>query len=360
MTDRTSVLQNVNTGKNISTLPHSNTGVLNTSDIITPPKTPLNSITLDYIRFTLPYLTANFISLSDFVTGPGERQKTGMNGYTHRSAVLKTGHVLWSPDRHEMGIHVVLPASALSAIELTPIGLINWVLDKDGHFTRIDIAFDDFTGGLDIAEMDRKLRSGEVVTRWRTAKTQNGSYDVGQGIDNGNGVTIGSRSSNSYCRIYDKKMEREAKEKPVDLDSWVRVEIEIKGKKAQELARILGKTATIGSAGNILKNLLYGLLDFKDPGKDSNKSRWATCEWWLDFIGATEKLKLSLPKEERTLDDIKEWWDKFVSPMTAVILLAETEEGEIDGYNWLMDSIARGEMKLKGHHKRLIMLNGQA
>lgn len=353
MTDRTSVLQNVNTGKNISTLPLSNTGVLHTL----PPQTPPNSITLDYIRFTLPYLTENFISLSEFVTGPGERQKTGMNGYTHRSAVLKTGSVLWSPDRHEMGIHTVLPASALNAIELTPIGLINWVLGKGGKFTRIDIAFDDFTGTLDIEEIDRKLRQGEVVTRWRQAKTQTGSYTVGEGVDNGQGVTVGSRSSNSYCRIYDKKMEREAREKPVDLDSWVRVEVEIKGKKAQELAKILAGTAISGGAGNVLSNMLYGLLDFKEPGTDSNKSRWDTSGWWMDFIQATEKLRLSLPKEERTLDDVKEWWDKFVSPMTAVILLAEVENGQVDGYNWLMDSIARGEAKLKGHHKRIIMGN---
>ncbi len=351
MTDKASVLQNVKVGKEFFPPPSDNMGVVNTSDEPSPP----NSIVLDYIRFTLPYSLDVFISLAEWVTGKGERQETGMNGYTHRSAVLKTGSVLWSPKREEMGIHTVLPASALSQVQLTPIGLINWVLGKGGHFTRIDVAYDDFTGSLNIEEMDRKLRDGEVVTRWKKAKSQTGHYRIGEGIDDGNGVTIGSRTSDSYCRIYDKKMEREARKIECPIINWIRVEVELKGKKSQELAKVLGATATNGETGQALAGLLYGLLDFKDPGADKNKSRWTTSEWWLDFVGVAEKLSLALPKEERTLDDVKKWFDTSVSQMAAVILLSEVEDGAVDGYNWLMSSIAAGAGKLRSHHKRIMM-----
>lgn len=351
MTNRTSVLQDARDGKEIAPLPSNNMGVVNTSDQEIPP----NSILLDYLRFTLPYSLDAFTGLSEWVVGQGERQATGMNGYTHRSTVLKTGFVLWHPERKEMGIHVVLPAGALSQVDLTPIGLMNWVLGRGGHFTRVDIAYDDFSGSLDIGEMDRKLRDGEVVTRWKKAKSQSGSYRIGEGIDDGEGVTIGSRSSEAYCRIYDKKMERKAKDIDVDVLSWVRVEIELKGKKSQELAKVLTSIETEKSPGEILSSLLYGLLDFKEPGDDTNKSRWVTSEWWSYFMGASEKLTLTLPKDERTLDEVKEWFDVYVSQMAAVILLAEMDEGEVDGYNWLMASITAGSKKLKGHHKRIIM-----
>lgn len=351
MTDKTSVLQNVETGKLIAPLPSYNMGVVNTD--LPPP----NSIKIDYIRFTLPFSQEAFIALRDWVTGPGERQRGGMNGYTTRSAVLKTGSVLWSPERKDMGIHVVLPASALSQVDLTPLGLINWVLQKEGHFTRIDVAYDDFAGILDIGEIDRKLREGEVVTRWKKAKTQSGSYRIGTGIDDGSGVTIGARVSSSYCRIYDKKMEREAKGVEVPIKTWVRVEIELKGKKSQELAKVLSRGVAGQNVGEVLAGLLYGLLDFKDPGDeiDSNKSRWATSGWWMDFLGASEKLTLTLPTEDRTLDDVKEWFDIYVASMAAVIFLTEPEEGGVDGYNWLMSSIMAGSKRLKAHHKRIMM-----
>lgn len=340
--------------RNLSTaLPFSNTGVLNTD----PPPETQTRVSIDYVRFTIPLLSENFVSLAEFVTGKGERMPTGMNGYTHRSAVLKTGFVLWNPKRTDMGIHVVLPSTALAGIKLTAIGLMNWVRDKGGWFTRLDIAFDDFAGVIDIAEMDRKLRAGEVVTRWRSAKTQKGDYEIGVGIDRGDGVTVGSRSSDSYLRVYDKKKERDVAGKPFGGEHWVRVELEVTGKKCAKLAQMLADTAYTGDAGQLAANLLYGLIDFKEPSDDNNKSRWNTCSWWSDFIMATRKERVSLPKDEKTLDEVKQWWSKSIAPMTAVILLAGTSEGEIDGYDWLMTAIFKGQERLKAHHKRLI--NGQ-
>lgn len=342
--------QNGSSSKSLSFPPPNNMGGENTFSTNPPPQT----ILIDYVRFTLPYTRDSFDSLSRYLVGEGERLDTGLNGYSERSSVLGSGFVLWHPNRPDMGVHCVLPAKALAQIDLTPIGLMNWVLDKGGKFTRIDVAYDDFSGLLDIAEIDRKLRKGEVVTRWKKAKTQTGSYAIGTGMDDGSGVTIGSRVSEAYCRIYDKKMERERLKIDVPVKSWVRCEIELKGEKSNELAKILGGSVFDNNASELLANFLYGMLDFKDPGKDTNKSRWETSGWWLKFVQATGKLKVSLPKDERTIDDVKEWWLSSVAPMTAVILLAHVQDNEMDGYNWLMTAITNGETRLKAKHKKLI------
>ena len=60
-------------------------------------------------------------------------------------------------------------------------------------------------------------------------------------------------------------------------------------------------------------------MEFKEPTisgrptKDSNKSRWDSAEWWLDFLKVSEKADFSHEKKISTLEKRIDWMERSVS-----------------------------------------------
>lgn len=323
------------------------------------------TVKLDWVSFTVENTVESMDKLRGFFDDMGiEERDFGGMGYDHSVSLGENGAIYWSETRSDMGIHVRLPAQTLSAVETTPIGLIRRVIDWDGKFTRLDIAFDDFDGLLDIDEMHRKIKAGELVTRWRKVKRIDGGK-VGDDEKTGDTINIGSRSSESFLRIYDKKLETEARGKTVEnIDNWVRVEIELKGEKSDVFSRLLADTAvtSVITPAVLCSELLYGLIDFKetDFSGDTNKSRWETSDWWRDFIQVSSKLTLSLPKTEKTLDDSKNWVKKAVSSTLGMIVLSKDDDKDVSGYDFIMSCIIMGADKMsKTQRRRLNLYNRQ-
>jgi len=316
--------------------PDSNTGVLPT-------------IKLDYLAFTLPYTYENMDYLWDFFDNMGwDELGYGGMGYQKSIALGDGGRIFYHPERQKMGIHVRLGAKGLSQVLTTPVGLLKRVVEREGKFTRIDIAFDDLDGLLDIDEIYEKLLLGDVVTRWRRVARIEG-HVMGDGGKTGYTINVGSRVSESFLRIYDKLLEQMAKKQDVSgIDHWVRVELELKGEKADVFGRIIVDTSAFEdgrTAGELCAELLLGMVDFKDKNEgEKNKSRWQTSTWWEEFVRTTSKLKLSIPKDKRTLQDSKNWLEKFVSStMSMIVLSMDDDEGQ-SGFEFIMFCIA------KGHH----------
>ncbi len=331
----------------------SNTPVLNTS------------IKMDYLAFTIDYTVANMESLKRLFDNMNwEELDYGMMRYANSAVIGDGGRVLWHPIKPEMGIHVRLGGKALGQVEMTALGLLNRAVDLGGKFKRIDIAFDDTEGTLDIDLMYRKILTGEVQSRWRKVTRISGSA-FGKKEKLGDTVNIGARSSESFLRIYDKLLERVNKGKDTyGMDHWVRVELEMKGEKADVFGRVLATSATENygkTAGELCAGLLLGLIDFKIVDKnDENKSRWKTADWWRKFVGSTSKLKLSIPKQEKTMDESKDWIAKTVSSTMAMIVLSEDDDNGVSGYDFIMGSIYLGQQKLsKEQQRRLTGWNEQ-
>lgn len=317
------------------------------------------NISIDWLSFTVPFSAKNMDILEKRL-GRGEWEENGFGGlnYNESITVLDTGRVFWHTKRKDMGIHIRLPATALSEADFTATGLLNWVGQLEGKATRIDIAFDDTQGLLDVDQMYDYLLAEDVVTRWQKMLRINGVKLAG-GKKTGDTVTIGSRTSNSFLRIYDKQLERESKEKSgSETGHWVRVELELKGQKAGTFVQMMAKTATgeiEERPEELCASLLLGLVDFKERGTaDTNKSRWLTVSWWLDFVGGVEKLKLSLPKKEKTMEQAREWIEKTVSPTLAMIVLSSEDDNGESGYEFVMNSIHTGQFRLKARHKSMM------
>lgn len=323
------------------------------------------NVLLDYLSFTVPYSKEMLGRVLNMFDAAEEKMNGfGGMGYTESVFVLDGGRVFWHPERVEMGIHVRLNSASVAMSGFTALGLLNCTLDMGAKITRLDIAFDDYSGLLDIDWMYGKLRKGEVVTRFRRVVRIEGAT-LGKFEKTGSTINLGSRASQAFIRIYDKKKEQEARKiATLDVENWTRVEMELKAEKAHMFAGLLSRSVFLDlkkTAGQLCSELLFGLLDFKVVGdNDANKSRWETAGWWQEFVGASEKLTLGVPPKHRTLDDTKRWIKIQVSTSLAMVILSHPDDGGVSGYDFIMDCIKDGEENIsKGQQVVLDLYNQQ-
>lgn len=269
--------------------------------------------------------------------GPGVPLERGGLGYTHSEIICETGRVFWSPDRQSQGVHVRLPASALGWLVASdrwvwadPRAFALFLWQAGAKFSRADFAMDDRTGALDLELIDKYYAQGWLTTRWRKGQVIEGRLG-----SRGKTLYFGSRSSESFLRIYDKAAERLDRGEasvatgtalPVarpagdvelaEASPCNRVEIEFKGEKAHAAVVeyiAFGLPAIVG--------ILRGLIEFKEPGEDTNPSRWAPATWWVAFLDGVEKSRLVIAKAEKTVERVARWLEKQVAPSLAFLTL---------------------------------------
>lgn len=241
----------------------------------------------------------------------------------------------------EMGTHIIITGQGCRYYETKEclVSLINRINQNEAKLTRIDLAIDDKPGEtILLNEIIKDVKEANTVSKWKNSLELT-QRDLLSGQINGQTLNLGSRSSDVYLRIYNKSMEREEE------GNWVRMEIEIKGKKAQELQKIVNSQ----NVGQITKKLIHNYFRVVEPGKDTNKSRWKIKEYWKNIIKTTEKLALTTRPEEPTLESMKNWVQNQVSATIATIVMAEG--GCMD---FLYDQISIGSGKLKTKHNDII------
>ena len=83
----------------------------------------------------------------------------------------------------------------------------NLLSNETINITRLDVAYDDFNGLLDLDEIVADVLSQHFISKSRSKRYKSGSWDVHLSSE-GTCVTIGKSKSNLSCRIYDKAAER--------------------------------------------------------------------------------------------------------------------------------------------------------
>lgn len=153
--------------------------------------------------------------------------------------------------------------------------LFDWIHSNALHMTRLDVAYDDHTGVLDIDRVADDTQNQRFVSRmnyWEVVRSAVGTS-----------VQIGSPKSKVLVRIYDKAAERGFD----DGRHWVRVELQLRDGRAEEFSKI---PMDIGEA---FAGVLLNYLRFVEPDEtDSNKSRWETTDYWYDLIGDVSRIKI--------------------------------------------------------------------
>lgn len=298
-------------------------------------------ITIDWLQFTSldhNYLT-NIIDVlrldhSQFIELP-----KGKLGYKKQVA-LGDIYVLYD-GKENMGTHTIISGKGCRQYEEKEplIELIKRLNENEIKCTRIDLAIDDMEGKtIQIDKITDDLRKGNVVSKWKTS-TELIKRELNSGEIIGQTINIGSRQSETFLRIYNKSLEQRIE------GSWSRMELEVKGRKAENLQSIM----TVENVGQLIKKIINNYIRIVKPGNDTNKSRWKTKEYWLNIIETTEKVKLSSKKEDATVDELKKWVESQIAPTLATIVI--TDGGSID---FLYEQIKEGQKRLKAKHRRII------
>lgn len=238
-----------------------------------------NLILFDWLTFTShadsPESLMQLLGLQDV---PWQKMEKGRNGYRQRY-FFENISILYD-GAENMGICVDMSGTGCRAFET--YSKINWqelmeILhfgSGDYNVTRLDMAFDDHTGILDIDELRDDTDDHLYVSRSRTWKVEYGSA----------GTTIyhGSPKSNMYIRIYDKAAER-------DLEGihWIRVEMQMR----DEIATGFIDGLMIHPTGVQFRGVLHNYLRYVvNPGTDENMSRWPMAEYWDQLLEGVQRI----------------------------------------------------------------------
>lgn len=238
---------------------------------------------------------------------PWETVQAFRNGYPCRTS-YRNINILWGADeerfytnsgtksaadkvRHDMGICLDISGKGCREFENIPgnswIKFFQEIGNRDFKttVTRLDIAYDDHVGTLDLYRIAQDVRDRNYTS---PSKKSMIIWSDDQEVDiQGLTVSVGSRSSDVLIRIYDKAAEREFG----DERHWVRCEIQLRHERCwAALAEILKHQHIGRTAAGILRNYLL----FRDPQgcTDSNRSRWPVADYWDKVLMDMERVRL--------------------------------------------------------------------
>lgn len=149
--------------------------------------------------------------------------------------------------------------------------------DIGANITRLDLAYDDYNGVLNLKQIDEDIKYQNFNAKVKTIRV---NEDV---IGNSGAYTayIGSRQSLCMHRIYNKAVEQGVTDR---IPHWVRWELEIKQEKATEVIQLYNQ-------GYTLNHIFMGVI--KDTIQFNSK-------WYDEFINDAEKCILHAKKKPKT------------------------------------------------------------
>ncbi len=307
---------------------------------------------LGWFRFTVPDAHAH--DVMTLVGGDWIADDKGFQGYSHgwicRGTTGGLGRIGTGAKRAPREVHVDLSQEIISGWTYEQFhSVAAWVLAKQGHFGRIDVALDDRSGVIDIDRIYASVVAGHCVSHFRKSQLIAG-LDLGSGLDTGKTICMGSRQSDTYLRIYDKAAEQRAKDKPVE-GTWVRWEMEWKAERAHAVGLALS-VLDHERFQKYIVGVFRTAVDFRDCTRaDDPKDRYHAplLAWWTVLTDGMARAKLEIATAVKQIEDVKQWAKKSLSPMLG-LLCAHPEAGE----RWLVNTIIEGVERWRSKHLALL------
>lgn len=306
---------------------------------------------VDWLAFTVPCSTP--AEAQEHVGGDWMELEKGFNGYPRAWMSLSTsggsGRIGTGMPHRTTDVHVSLSGDIVSAWEPEKVQAVcQWVQDKKGHGTRVDLALDDRVGHATVAQVMEAADLGQAVMRWSTYDAKRKCSHKGKDDIQGEMITFGSRQSESYLRVYDKRREAIGKGETVETP-WVRWELEFKKDRANLCVDLLAylpidewKRFTVG--------LLKSYISFRDTTADA--PAWERCRaselpWWKALTEDFKRCRFHVEKTERKLEEVLAWFSQAMGPTMAALYCAV-------GPDFLMKVIESGSHRWKAHHYQLM------
>lgn len=231
---------------------------------------------------------------------PWETLDAYMNGYPKRT-FWNGITICWGSDREDMGVCLTMSGQGCRTFETYGNG--DWLAllslfssSADYNITRLDLAYDDHTGILDIDQLREDTDDGYYVSKSRWWMVEYGSE--------GTSIYHGSPRSDIRIRIYDKARERGFKPDDPDFPHWIRVELQLRQKRAGAAVAAI----VASGIGNTMCGVLRNYLTYRDPSGDSNKSRWELAPYWAKLLNGVAAISLwDSPGEDYNISRVEQW-----------------------------------------------------
>jgi phage replication initiation protein len=325
----------------------------------------LQSLSSDCILVDWVSITSRIHSIQDFISLLGltdimwEPCK-GRNGY--RDGIRHECVSIYYNGQEDMGIMLDMSGQGCRFFETCGTGNFQALFDEclqepdDVHLTRLDVAFDDHSGILDIEQLrhdtqdllflDGRHYAYRYISQFRKSEVI-WSYDDNIGFP---ALTVvhGSNKSEVLIRIYDKAKERGFVDR-----HWIRVELQLRRERAMAFIR------ESRSIGEVYRGVVYNYLRYVEPDEfDSNRSRWPLTEYWSRFLAGAEKIRLftrpgveynMLNLEKFVFDQAGNAIDTYIRGTSLEKFLEKLREHRVSSvlpvkYRYLLDDLRREEV----------------
>lgn len=308
------------------------------SSIVSPPSN--NQILIDYLSSTLPDQVDGLFEFSQLLgvnIESWQRQNSGAMGY--RTAFKHPfGAILLLDGSPGMGSHCSLSGSALGSHFENLSAVVDFLRGLDdlgGKVSRLDLAFDDITGQLDLEVIRAKVEAGCVVSRYKDDFRRMVKHDAITGKINGETLYFGSASSETLTRIYDKWAQTGQPGK----GHWIRVEIQFRKRRCRLLVARLLQAGPSGIP-SLAQGLLTGLISFRDQVAGQDRYQWPVSSWWSRFTDGVKRLALGHARPGSTIHKKVEWFAKQCSKGLAQV-------ATFAGPQFLADMVMKGISKTR-------------
>ena len=268
-----------------------------------------NCFVIDWLSVTFHTDTVTSIQVMlDLLKYPWETKNSFINGYP-MDTFFSNIHIRWGADdpryysdgidkkgvfrtaaekaRTDMGISLDISGQGCRSFEefsgISWMELIKRIFEHNGKVTRLDLAYDDHTGVLDIYRIALDVKDRNYISKAKFSMViwSDDQEDNVQGLT----IQIGSKSSPVLIRIYDKAAERGYDHSR----HWIRAELQLRQDRAMEAMRKLFQKESVGK---VAAGVLCNYLSFRIPSEDTNKSRWPVASYWDNVIMDMERISV--------------------------------------------------------------------
>uniref|UniRef100_UPI00359C4DD8 replication initiation factor domain-containing protein n=1 Tax=Enterococcus faecalis TaxID=1351 RepID=UPI00359C4DD8 len=255
----------------------------------------------------------------------------------------------------KMGLFIQMTGNGCRQYEEYMRGNVNnWVelvkrfMKEGGCFTRIDIANDIYDESLNVQQVYHYCKSGLCISFFKKYEYHEaGILENGEVV--GETVNIGTKGNDGQqLGIYNKLMERkELGESLNSLDSWVRSELRLFGKRAHKVAEIMATRKPLKEIYFGVVGSSYRFVSDDRHSVDKNKRRRSTVQWWTDYITTKQKTSLKFTREKVTLKNTERYLDKQVAKSLAKVYKAkELVAGSDEAIAYILKLLEEGDKKI--------------
>ena len=270
---------------------------------------------------------------------------------------MRAGNItVYYDGQDNMGCHFVFTGQGCRQFESVSkdhgwYSLLHAVRAAKGNITRLDLAVDNIDGALTLQPVESAIITNSVQMRFRRSNKYE-ELPVHGRPAGGKTIYVGSPQSKVKIRFYDKAAEQASKlgVPAEDLGHWVRAEIQLMAERAQEAVKHLLRGKGVGPLTLAIFNSYFRPC----CNESKNKSQCRTQEWWSNWLGATEKLRLSLA---RAMKYVQETMDYVRRQYSATFAMIKQHLGVAMFRDFVDEMIYEGTDKMTKRHEQILEIS---